>query len=140
MDRSEVKGLIGKRVIGFNHCFVDENRTRIDWLIETIEAVGEDWVVTRGRFPSLTKLDNVVERLKKELVTEGEQGRPISPSQSYRLFERMAKSLSQDGHGEWTVRHLERYKEIGLFSRLDVLRRHMSLEVAFVPKQLSGLR
>lgn len=126
MDRSEVNDLIGKRVIGFNHCFVDEKPIRMEWLIETIEAVGKDWVVTRGRFPSLTRLDNVVKRLKKELVTEGEQGRPISPTQFYRLLERMANSLSQDGRGEWTVRHLERYKEIGFFSQLDAFRRHMS--------------
>lgn len=119
MDRSEVKALIGKKVIGFKHWDVDEKGTRQDYLIETIEAFGKDWVVTRGRFPSLARLDNVTERLKEELVTEGEQGCPISEPQRRRLFERMAKSLVQRGRGEWTVKDLERLKESGLTHLLD---------------------
>ena len=67
MDSSEVMNLIGKKVIGFKHCFVDEKGTRQDWIIQTIEAIGKDWVVTRGRYPSLTWVwvDNIAEGLNR---------------------------------------------------------------------------
>ena len=124
MDNSAVKNLIGKKVIGFKHCFVDEKGTMQDWLIETIEAIGDDWVVTRGRHPSLTMLDNVIEGLKEEVVSEGEQGHPISESQLRSLFQRMVKSGSLAKEG-WTIKRLEGYKRAEFFNELDGLRRYM---------------
>ncbi len=122
MDSSEVKNLIGKKVIGFKHCFVDEKGTRQDWLVETIEAIGPDWVVTRGRHPSLTWVwvDNICEGLQKEILNEGEQGQPINEAQFRALTKRMAETLAVDGV---TIQRLESFKEAKLFDDLDAYRR-----------------
>lgn len=57
MDSYEAKDLIGKKVIGFNLCYLDERGLRQGWLIETIEAVGKDYcssTTTRRRASLLT--------------------------------------------------------------------------------------
>jgi hypothetical protein len=89
MDEKEVKKLEGRKIIGLNsETWIDENNNVCKgYVVEIVEALGKDWVVTRGNNLNLTRLKNPVQDIGEVLTEEGEPGQPINDSQWLQLQE-----------------------------------------------------
>jgi hypothetical protein len=77
------------KIISFNmdRWIDDKNNVCKSYVVEVIEKVGKDWLVTRGNNLNLTQLKNPVQDIGKVLTEEGEPGQPINDSQWLQLQE-----------------------------------------------------
>ena len=87
MDEKEVKKLEGRKIIGLNsETWIDENNNVCKgYVVEIVEAVGKDWVVTRGNNLNLTLLKNPAQEISEVLTEEGVAGQPINNNQWVQL-------------------------------------------------------
>ena len=93
MDEKEAKKLEGRKIIGLNsETWIDENNNVCKgYVVEIVEALGKDWVVTRGNNLNLTRLKTPVQDIGEVLTEEGEPGQPINDSQWLQLQEVIKK-------------------------------------------------
>ena len=86
-NESEYSGYRGLKIISPNkeYYVIDRQITR-GHVVHEVEAVGENWIVSKGENLVLTEIDDVVGFLNEHQTKSGEPGAPLNQDQKRQLM------------------------------------------------------